>query len=599
MSLKAGELLNNERYQILRLLSDAGGMGVVYEGLDCNLDDKVVVKQSRFNTVESLRHHPNYCALTETQLQEEIIALRKDFEREAKMLSRLRHSALPRVRDYFKTIQGEQFLVMELIPGEDLEELLQKKRPAPEQVLDWAQQILEALHYLHTAFDEPIMHRDIKPKNLMLMPSGQIVLLDFGLAKGAPTGMSVSGVSVPGSSPIYSPLEQIEGNGTDVRSDLYALAVTLHHLLTRQKPPGAGTRAMSLVSKRPDPLRPVCELVPQATTGIAAWLTKAAALHQEDRFESAAAMQKALAAARSSSTSQAALPAVPQTPTQPLLPTPSPTHQRNRFEVPLTPNFATSPPPQPARPVTSVPKPAVADKLGVAARFSENLNGATLEMVLIPGGKFLMGSPKGTGYDSERPQHEVSVPAFYCGKYQVTQAQWQAVMGNNPSHFKGDLKRPVETISWEEAQAFCKKLSTLTGKTYRLPSEAEWEYACRAGTTGDCTGELEAMAWYWENASGTTHPVGQKQANKFELYDMHGNVWEWCEDVWHKDYNGAPTDGSAWLSGGDASRRVLRGGSWINYGAIVRSANRNRVMPSVRNNNFGLRVVVSARTPDR
>lgn len=250
-----------------------------------------------------------------------------------------------------------------------------------------------------------------------------------------------------------------------------------------------------------------------------------------------------------------------------------------------------------ARPVAPPPKPAAPEKIVLAAQFSENLNGVPLEMILVPGGKFLMGSAPGTGNDSERPQHEITVPAFYCAKYQVTQAQWQALMGGNPSYFKGDLKRPVEQISWEDAQAFCKKLSGLTSKAYRLPSEAEWEYACRAGTTGDYAGELEAMAWYWENASNTTHPVGQKQANKFGLYDMQGNVWEWCEDVWHADYKGAPTDGSAWLSGGDSNYRVLRGGSFVISEANVRSAFRNRVEPGDRGNLIGLRVVVSARTP--
>jgi formylglycine-generating enzyme required for sulfatase activity len=171
-------------------------------------------------------------------------------------------------------------------------------------------------------------------------------------------------------------------------------------------------------------------------------------------------------------------------------------------------------------------------------------------------------------------------------------------MANNPSRFKGDLQRPVECVSWEDAQAFCKKLSGLTGKAYQLPSEAEWEYACRAGTTGDYAGELDAMAWYDKNSGSTTHPVGQKQANRFGLYDMHGNVWEWCEDVWHNNYEGAPTDGSAWLSDGDSGRRVLRGGSWGNYEADARSAIRFRSVPGDNNYvYFGVRVVVSARTP--
>lgn len=193
-----------------------------------------------------------------------------------------------------------------------------------------------------------------------------------------------------------------------------------------------------------------------------------------------------------------------------------------------------------------------------------------IEMVYVQGGAFLMGSPENeTGRTvDEGPQRRVSVPGFYIGKYEVTQAQWRAVMGNNPSSFKGD-NRPVENVSWNDAQEFCRKLSQMTGKTYRLPSEAEWEYAARAGTTGPYAGNLDAMGWYEKNSGGKTQPVGQKQANAWGLFDMHGNVWEWCEDFWHANYNGAPTDGSAWLSGGDSRYRVLRGGSWFScWGAL-------------------------------
>src|SRR5262245_779148 len=158
--------------------------------------------------------------------------------------------------------------------------------------------------------------------------------------------------------------------------------------------------------------------------------------------------------------------------------------------------------------------------------FTDDLNGVPLEMIFVPGGSFKMGSPKGVGRDSERPQHDVTVHDFFIGKYQITQPQWQAVMGKNPSHFKGDPALPVENISWNEAKEFCEKLARMTGKAYRLPGEAEWEYACRAGTTREYAGDLDAMAWYDQNSSNKTHPVGQKQTNAFGLYDMHGNVWE-------------------------------------------------------------------------
>jgi len=235
--------------------------------------------------------------------------------------------------------------------------------------------------------------------------------------------------------------------------------------------------------------------------------------------------------------------------------------------------------------------------------FAENLNGVKLEMLRVPGGPFLMGSPdseEGRNED-EGPQHRVAVPDFYIGKYEVNQAQWKAVMGanNNPSSFNGD-DRPVERVTWNDAKTFCEKLRSMTNKAYRLPSEAEWEYACRGRTTGAYAGNLDAMAWYSDNSDSKTHPVGQKLANAFGLYDMHGNVWEWCEDFYHYSYGGKhgnpPTDGSAWLDGGDSSYRVIRGGAWGNESGIIRSASRKGEAPNERYYKYGIRVAISGGT---
>lgn len=224
------------------------------------------------------------------------------------------------------------------------------------------------------------------------------------------------------------------------------------------------------------------------------------------------------------------------------------------------------------------------------------INGVKLEMIYIPGGEFLMGLSK---FDKENPFHRVKLSPYLIGKYPVTQVQWAAVMGNNPSHFRGD-ELPVENVSWNDAVKFCKTISTKTGKAFRLPSEAEWEYGARADSTGHyCFGNDENMlgeyAWYYENSDMKTHPVERKQPNAFGLYDMHGNVWEWCEDVWHENYKGAPLDGSAWLSGGDSSFRVLRGGSWGSQSYNCRSAYRGLNRPDARSTYNGFRVVVGVR----
>lgn len=256
-----------------------------------------------------------------------------------------------------------------------------------------------------------------------------------------------------------------------------------------------------------------------------------------------------------------------------------------------------------------------------ARQFEEDLgDGLKLAMVEIPGGKFMMGAPKSEqgSYDNERPQHEVTISPFYIGKFTVTQAQWRAVaalpkieieLKPNPSHFKGD-NRPVEQVNLHEAREFCARLANHTGRLYRLPSEAEWEYACRAGTTTPFAfGETitnKVVNYYSENpygngpkekSRGETIEVGSLGvANDFGLFDMHGNVWEWCEDHWHNSYEGAPIDGSAWLSGKDSSRRVVRGGSWNDFGYNCRSAGRLDVDPGYRNYSLGFRVVVAARS---
>ena len=195
------------------------------------------------------------------------------------------------------------------------------------------------------------------------------------------------------------------------------------------------------------------------------------------------------------------------------------------------------------------------------------------EMVVIPAGSFDMG---GTGSD-EQPVHRVTLRSFSMGKTEVAQGQWRAVMGGNPSRFSncGD-SCPVENVSWEDVKQFVSRLSAKTGKTYRLPSEAEWEYACRAGGREEYCGggSVDSVAWHYGNSGQSTRPVAGKRPNAWGLHDMSGNVWEWTEDCWNGSYNGAPNDGSAWTAG-NCSRRVVRGGSGLSSPRLLRAANRD------------------------
>ncbi len=251
--------------------------------------------------------------------------------------------------------------------------------------------------------------------------------------------------------------------------------------------------------------------------------------------------------------------------------------------------------------------------------------GIELELLEIPGGSFWMGAPNDElkSNDRERPRHKVNISSFFMGRYPITQAQWQVVaqwnpiereLNPDPSEFKKSYQgktrwtRPVECVSWEEAKEFCNRLTKRTGRKYRLPTEAEWEYACRAGTTtpfhfGETliTNTNDFANYKSDHPYGNdiasdylseTTPVGHfRVPNNFGLYDMHGNVWEWCEDDWHYNYEKAPTNGSAWLSSNKNSEKVLRGGSYHSYPWFCRSAARNHKMRGYRNENYGFRVV--------
>jgi len=224
-------------------------------------------------------------------------------------------------------------------------------------------------------------------------------------------------------------------------------------------------------------------------------------------------------------------------------------------------------------------------------------NSIGMKLVAIPGGSFLMGGDPKDGIADELPPHIVRVAPFYLGKYEVTQAQWQAVMGDNPSTYKHP-QRPVDQVTWLEVQSFIERLNRREGTSlYRLPSEAEWEYAARAGTTakwffGDDGQALDRFAWFGQQGDIGTRPVGRGEANPWGLFDIYGNVWEWVADCWHDNYKNAPQDAAIW-SGGDCSRRMLRGGAWNSPAQYVRSAVRGSSPPEMNDPSNGFRLARS------
>jgi formylglycine-generating enzyme required for sulfatase activity len=434
------------------------------------------------------------------------------------------------------------YLVMELAQG-SLENHIAKGGLSADEIKNITAQVAQGLNYLH---GQNKVHRDLKPGNILKV-NQQYKLADFGLIRTLNNKSHTQTVHNSGTI-IYMPPEAFRG---DISSawDLWSLGIMLIEMTTNQLPYKFNNDINQLMAKVMN-----CELqIPSLPKEFKPIIEGCLQKDRKQRW-----------------TAQQVLNAL-----QPV-------------------GWNSPPSPQPA--------PAAVKKPVSPTPFTEKLpNRVTLEMVSLPAGQFLMGSPDSDSdaSDDEKPPHQVKVNSFAIGKYPVTQAQYEAVMGTNPSHFKNNPQNPVENVSWNDAQAFCQKLSQITGKTYRLPTEAEWEYACRAGTTtryyfGDDASQLGDYAWYDGNSQKTTHPVGQKRPNAWGLYDMIGNVWEWCEDNWHDNYIGAPKDGSAWLTN-DNDYPIVRGGCWYNGPDGCRSA--DRFLNPRRDglsNSYGFRVVCGA-----
>jgi eukaryotic-like serine/threonine-protein kinase len=553
--MQVGEILR-DRYKIISLLGQ-GGFGETYLaedlGIPINPKPKCVVKHLK----------------TKNLKDEELDWVRNSFEQEAATLYNLGrlHPQIPNLSEYFQ-VGKEFYLVQDFIDGVDLTKIITPGKKIPEvAVIQLLAEILEILVVVH---QQEIIHRDINPKNIMRRHvDGKVILIDFGAVKqimfknSGQTSLTM-GVGTPG----FMPLEQFNGK-PKLASDIYAVGMIGVQALTGIPP--------HLLDDDEDG-----EVIWQDRVNIssrfAEVLTRMVNRRVSQRYQNAADALQAMQ--------------LLSKPINPIIISPP---------LPLKVfQFQTVTVDKRGKEIQKEQKEAkyLVDDLG---------NGVTLEMVQIPGGTFMMGSPatESKRRDNESPQHQVTVPNFFMGKYPVTQAQYQVIMGNNPARFQG-ANRPVERVSWNDAVEFCQKLSQKTGKTYRLPSEAEWEYACRAGTTtpfyfGETiTTDLanyDINHIYASPPKGVfraeTTEVGKFPPNAFGLYDMHGNVWEWCQDSWHDNYNNTPTDGSAWVNN-DNKIKLLRGGSWYHYLAYCRSA--YRVNNTCGNGSyiFGFRLVFLA-----
>ncbi len=607
-------------FEIIELLG-RGGMGAVYKARQGSLDRFVAIKVLS----GSLSADDSYVAR---------------FSREARAAAAVSH---PNIIEVYSIGEdgGRQYIAMELVDGVSLADVLEREgRLAPDRALDVMRQTAAALAEAH---NRGILHRDIKPANILLDPKGRVKVADFGLAKRPKTDVTLTLGSQTLGTPLYMPPDAARGRPLDAPSDLYSLGATLYHAVAGQ-PPFDGQTPTEVILKHVEaPIPPLQELAPDAPPALCGIIHRLLCKDPDDRYPSAEALLEALDGVEGrGGRSPSALRAVTVTttmavPARPPVDDRRANRQRRRrlalaagivgaagIAVVLALMLGGRGERGPVLVYTKWPfdvveagrrQQATAEALGVNVDEDVDLgNGVKMTFVLIPAGEFLMGSPPTTSpeqleklygkdrylsYGGDFPQHGVRISRpFWLAKTQVTQEQWQAVMGDNPSEFPGRDHNPVENVSWEDCQQFLLKLSATTEKKLRLPTEAEWEYACRAGAAtafyfGDNPADLDAHAWHSGNAVGTTRPVGTTKPNAWGLYDMAGNVWQWCED-WHGPYGEeAETDPNG---PGAGNARVLRGGS--SRGGVLGNflnAHRGWNSPSYRSGTDGFRVASSGR----
>ncbi len=560
----AGKLIA-DRFEIVGVLGQ-GGMGIVYEAHDLNRKKNVALKFLRSDLVAS-------------------DAAKQRFLNEAQITIELSDEHIVSVYDVAR-YEDSYFLTMELLKGKSLRQLLKELAAANmpmeiAQALQIAKDLAKALAYAHKS----TIHRDIKPENIWIEGDGKAKLMDFGIARLENQNQGLTKTAAVLGTAYYMAPEQLVGSvNVDHRSDQYSLGVVLYEMLTGNLPIGRADPASQVrkgLSKRFDLVLETmlagsaAKRYPDDNALLQALAALPTELDQSFMVVSAAEKLQVIGRHAGSKLGYlvAGIVALAVLGVAGAL---WKSHGGNAQEV-------------------------QSDEKGQRAlpnlgRVFKDCDSCP-EMVVIQAGQFTMGSGDAASASArEKPARTVSVPQFAIGKTEVTQGQWKAVMGENPSKFPqcGD-DCPVENINWNDVQTFIQRLNLKTGKSYRLPSEAEWEYASWSGRgalpgLADGTAQLDEQAWYRENSAEKTHKVAQKRVNAFGLYDMQGNVWEWVQDCLNWNYKGAPESAQAWNTG-DCSQRVVRGGSWDVYPAILRATYRGRFGTNGKSGTIGFRIV--------
>ena len=545
--LQPNTTLQGGKYRIVRVLGQ-GGFGITYVGYNTEFEETVAIKEFFLKGVTERDETTSAVSVSNSDNVLQFEEQREKFKKEARRLRKLKSEHIVKVHDLFEE-NGTAYYVMDFIDGESMAERLKRTgQPLTEDEANGLlRQILSALKEVH---QNEIWHLDLKPGNIMVDRQGNAYLIDFGASKQIRANGSMTTSTALCYTPGFAPSEQV-GQMYDrfgPWTDLYALGATFYNLLTNRKPP------MSIdIEEDEEDAFDFPRGLSEKTMRLVTWMM------QPKRKKRPQSVDEILSQMSTSDE-------------KPEPPQPKPVNEQTvRSELPANGDEETRFAPQMST---------------VIKRLIDN-------MVVVEGGTFMMGRKTKWFESSDEEEHQVTLSSYSIGRYEVTQEEWEAVMSSNPSKFKG-ARFPVENVSWEDCQAFISKLNDMTGKGFRLPTEAEWEFAARGGNASlgfkySGSNDINAVAWYDDNSGGKTHEVGRMAPNELGLYDMSGNVWEWCQD-WYDSYGFSAQANP--ISPSSGSVCVQRGGGWNGYEYGCRISSRCTNHKTSRFSCFGLRLAL-------
>ena len=547
MHLKTDTFLQGNKYKIVRFIK-SGGFGNTYEAVHTIFRKRVAIKEF-FPKDFCNRDASNLHVTVGTQSKAGLVAkLKRKFIEEAVVLHDLKHPGIVTVSDVFEE-NGTAYYVMDYIEGNSLDDIVRLEGALPEsKALSYIRQVCSAIEFVHS---QNRLHLDIKPGNVMVDNAGHTILIDFGTSKQYDEENGENTSTIMGMTPGYAPLEQYKRGGVQQftpATDIYSLGATLYKLLAGTTPPDANEIYEDGLPALPSNLSPaVCSAVEKAMTP-----------RRKDRPQSVAEFLSIL-------------------------------NDGVEMEGSFPKLFKAVPDEMDESTVLVTDGSVI--KQDSQTYYRDNMlviNGVSYPMVRVEGGFFEMGG--GVAMTSDRC-HNVKLSAYSIGVFPVTQDIWETVMGDNPSNFKG-ARRPVEMISWLDCREFISRLNQITGLSFRLPTEAEWEFAARGGNFShgykySGADDVNQVAWHNGNSERQTYEVGLKSPNELGLYDMSGNVYEWCRD-WYENYSGATQINPKGTYRG--TLRVCRGGSWAGSSWCCRITYRNCNPPDFRSFFLGFRL---------